>query len=799
VTGCWKKAGKTTPMQSIFLIIRANLRRRKRQNMLVGSCIVLGAMLFATTLSMLSSIDRPYDLMFEELAASHLLIYYDQQQYETSDLRDWLLEQTEVTSVGEATPYFPLSEPILYQGQEVDLMVQLTEYTKNHLIQDQVKIIRGEVQASPSPGEIWIPDHLARNHHISIGDTLDIPLSGAVYPLNVSATVVDPHFASSLFNPTRAWIGPGSLAYYISLSQLHQRVLGVRLKSATDTQLLKDRFQRHFFFEGNLLDYSLFKSVFLSFYQIISFVLLVFSGLAIIAGLFILYSSLTAAIRQDLPLIGIYRAQGLSPGNLILAYTLQYIFLALISLPISMLGSYLLTKVILQSLVRALGLIELPVTLAGPLSISFIGLLLMVAGIAFLGSARLRKIKPVAAINGSISTNALSKINLTGLMMKSWIKTPVFLGIKMLLAHPKRLFYTLMSLIFALFILVFSINISHSFARLGDNKAAWGLEDSDLQIRRNQKAAIPLEHPDLLGSLKKNTRIQAVVPYAYLEASLLNQQNEATQSTSGKVYTAPIDQIGLNNLEGRHPQGAAEIALCILTAKEWEKQTGDSLDLFIEGQRKRFYVSGIYQDVSNMGKGFRLAGTAMQVLNPLFEPDLYAIKLTENQAAAHFKQELQSQFGETVLLELSIEERRGLRSTIGGIRSALLLVSLFFLLILFIVLFNETLMSLQEFRSSFGLLKAIGMVPRQIRLALVSKTLINSGIAILIGLPLTLWLSPYLMSGATRGIGLQTFPYLNQIEGILLAMIGFMLFAVGSVWIASRSLATLVPKDLIND
>lgn len=788
-------------MKSILLIISANLRRRKLQNILIGSCIALGATLFATTLTLLNSMDRPFDQMFDQLHASHLLLFFDPQQQDTKPLVSWFRDQEEVESVSKGTPYYALEEPILFKGTEVDLLVQLMEHQEENLEQDQVRIIQGTPNKYPAPGEIWIPIHLARNHHIQVGDTLGIPLADGLYPMIVSATVVDPHFASSLFNPTRAWVAPGALSYFLSIHQLNKQMVGVRLKSAEDAKVVWSRFNQDHLFEGKVLEYQLFRSVFLSFYQIISFVLLIFSVLAIVAAVFILYITLSAAISADLQLIGVYRAQGLTPKDIIWVYVLQNIILALISLPVGLLGSYFLTKVILRSLVSSLGMVHTGISFLGPLAISFLLLLMLVILIALLGSWRIRKVKPVAAIrmDSSQSHRTISIPRFSPWLMKPWMPVPFYVGLQFLMARPRRLVYTGLSLLFTIFILIFSINISHSFAGLKDNKAAWGLEDADLQVRLNKKIALPLEYQDFLAFLQKDSSIAAVVPYAYCEGSLLAEADKPEQNLNGKVYTGNITDIGLNNLEGRHPVTEAEIALCVLTAKENRKAVGDSLELFIEGQVQRFLVTGVYQDVSNLGKGFRLAGPAMEALYPLFEPEFYALKLRDSRTTEDYKKQLQKQFGETLQIELSVEDRKGIKSTVSGMQSTLTLVALFFLSIVFAVLLNDTLMNLQEFRKSFGLFKTIGMTPFQIRMALVAKAFIISLMALAFGIPLAMIISPMLISGITGGIGLQQFPYWPDAWGTFLAIPGFLVFTGASVWFTSRRVLRVSPKDLINE
>src|SRR6185295_1940513 len=113
---------------------------------------------------------------------------------------------------------------------KIDAIVQLTEFTEDHLQQDKLKIVQGPAQGQPGLNEIWLPNYLALQHGIHTGDTIAIPASGGTYAFKVSATVSDPLFGSGMINPTRAWVRAGTLSFFAPVSQLTNNCLGIRLK-----------------------------------------------------------------------------------------------------------------------------------------------------------------------------------------------------------------------------------------------------------------------------------------------------------------------------------------------------------------------------------------------------------------------------------------------------------------------------------------------------------------------------------------------------------------------------------------
>ena len=783
--------------KSIFLISISYFRRRKGQNLLVGLCITLSALLFATTLSLLQNIHRPFDVMFDQQKASHILLQYHHAEVNTDKIRSWFYKQPEVKAISEAQPFILLNSPVIFQEQELDLSIQLTERIAQANGLDQVIFLAGTPTTYPEVGEIWLPDHLANSHGIELGDTVGIPTPSGLYPLIVSARLVDPHYVSGFFNPTRAWIAPGSLSFMFPISQLNELLLGVLLHNPASVNKLMERFHQQNNYTGHSLEYALFKSVFLSFYQIISLILLVFSLMALIAALFILYTTLSASIDKDLKLIGLYKTTGFTPRNIMQIYLLHYFLLMLFSLPLALLGSYGLMWLIMKLLLDSVGLAAMNISIFGPFVLTVLIFLIVIGLLVAWESRKAAKVKPVQAIR---SDPAIGKhaILLPKEIWKWDSMSVAFLwGMSMLLSNPKRSLFTGMSMILAIFILFFSVHVSHSFASLKDQKAAWGLEDSDLQIKRNEKIALPLEHQSMLTLLKEERQIETLVPFQYVSATLPAKDGQIPQSITGKAYVGEIDALGLYNLSGKHPEATEEIALCMVSARELGKQPGDSIQLIIEGQLKQFLITGIYQDISNLGKGFRISGKAMKNLNPLFKPSFYAIKLSPDTDVSTFQNQLQATYGESMLIEQSVEDRQGVRNIIQAMQAALSLISIFFLVILFAILFNDTQMNIRDYRRSLGVLKTLGMTASQLQIAQVYRFLGLSAICLIIGLPLAYLLSPQIISQLTQNLGLAEFPFLLNQIGNMMIIPGILAFAGTSAWWASRKMSRQWPRHLL--
>lgn len=786
-------------MKSIFLVALANIRRRKKQNLLVGLSIFLSVLLLTTAIGVLSGISKPFDTMFDRLKASHILLYYDQLENDGQKINEWFSKQPEVEFAGKAHPFLMITEPLIYHDEKVDIMVRLTEYAKSQESFDQLLKQEGGSEKIPGWGEVWIPKHLSGKYGIAVGDTLQVPLTNGLYPLIVSAIVIDPHYASGLINPNRLWIAPGMLSFVVPVGKMNEEMQGIRLKDKNDIDKVWARFNHEVNYIGSNLQYSLFKSVFTSVYKIIGLVIIVFSVLAIIISAYIISTLIISSVLADSRLTGILKALGFKPNQIIHIYLIQYLLLMLFFIPTGLLASHFSVKMILKSILKSIGLVNFSFQFWPVFLFSSLFFILLIIFLVWFYSKKAGKVVPANAlrsvsgeVNLSRSGRSL-KIGMDRMPMSLWV------ALKLIIDNPKKSFFSMISLALTVFIFGFSVNISNSFSKITDHKSAWGFDNSDLQITRAKDVILPLEHSSLVDQLKDEEWIAEIIPFSYYELVVPSSNESAPSTLNGKVFEGSPSKAGLVNLSGAHPVGENEISLCVETAKKLSAVVGDSVTMLMENEPKRFFVSGIYQDISNLGEGFRLDETAVQSVNPLFKPDRYALIVTDKTRVDELKTALLKKYGEAIKIELTIDEQLGFLGITKSINASMLLISLFFMGVLIVSVFNDIFLSIWENRTSIGIFKLIGFTPHQLRMIMTWKTGILALVAMLLGFPLVLLLGPRLMGSVTAGFGVVDFPFVVSIPGSLFSMVFLLGAAVLSTLWASASIKQIRTQILVNE
>jgi ABC-type lipoprotein release transport system permease subunit len=205
----------------------------------------------------------------------------------------------------------------------------------------------------------------------------------------------------------------------------------------------------------------------------------------------------------------------------------------------------------------------------------------------------------------------------------------------------------------------------------------------------------------------------------------------------------------------------------------------------------------VYQDVSNMGQGFRLHIKTYSKINPLFQPAIYNIKLKKNVDVKQFENDLQKRLGETIAIDPNIEERIAQMGVIDGIKTALITLSIFFIAIMLLSIGSDIVVTIKENRKTFAVLTSIGWTPKQVRMSMVYKVTVIILLAVSAGTPLAMWLSPLVMSHLTAGVGLVNFPLVFDYIGMAIVFPLTVVWISMCAWWLSKPAAYSMPRVLM--
>ncbi len=784
-------------IRSIVLIGKERFRSNLRQYLQIMGALVMTSFCISLALQLVVVLERPFDMTFETLKASHLLLLLEDNDELGNEISEWFGQQDEIAHVGALQPYYVQSKNILYEGRELDMDIQLTERIVGDTVYDQLKIIKGKPRGHPNIGEIWLPYHFEAMHGIQLGDTLGIPSQGGFYEVEVSGFVVDPHYLSNVFNPTRAWVAPGELSFFLPMQDLKNRSLGIRFRNPESLDTVWKRFGQEFDYSGIDLRHTVFKTAYSGFSKILSVVLLVFGMVLLIISILIIKTTISSNILSDFKQIGVLKSIGYTKNNIIGSYILQSMVWLFIAIPLGLFLSNITMGLIMNSTLQKLGISELTIGTLSPIfstALMMIGLVLVVC---YWISRKAGNAKPTQALR-NLKTPNTAYHNGFRLSLDGGFPLAPWFALRFIRNTLPNSISLILGFLGTFILILFSINLYNSFGSLEKNKTAWGFDESDLVLTRQSSIILPLNHAELMDILKlqKQGSIKRIIPFGSLTAQIIDEEGQK-QQVFGKVYSDHLSKAGLINIKGQHPTGKDEVALCIGTAKHSNKQIGDSIILQIEGFKKAFVVTSIYQDISAFGQGFRLHQSALLPLNPLYEPTSYGLVLEDQVETDSIKEHLLAHLGETVTIEGSIESRKSIVGLLQNMKLGILSISILFTLILLVIIGNDITLQIKQHDLIYAQMKNIGFYSNQLRGIILIRVMLLFAIALVMAIPLGFALGKPFAQVLASGLGIQDFPFYISPSSIALVYLLLFLFVLVLCWFTSKLIAKINPRKLV--
>ncbi len=777
-------------MNSIFLMIGQSLKKRKKQYFFLSLTLFLSTLLFVAALHLRRVTEDPFDDNFQKLKASHLLLFFDAGTDDYDQIKYWYENQPEVMSVSKPVPYTIFDRGFASGGRQIDVVAHLTEYIQQSS-QDSLVVLNPEATKVPRYEEVWLPYHFSKNYGLQLGDTLQFQFATGSHDLVISSFVIDPHFLSGLFNPTRIFMAPGAMAIYQPLDKLGDFMVGVRQKQPLETSGLYSRFLSEIPYSGTKLEYRLFKSAFTGVYSIFSMVLLILSVMVFAIAFLLLHGTLTGQVYEDQRTIGICKALGFTPAEIRTIYLLKLFLICVVVIPLALLAAHLTLNLLFHYINGSTGLnYEVDFAL-NPYLLPGLFIFLLVVIITFYSSYLAGRVSVVQAfqkkpVYGQSRIRRLPLHNLPPAIM---------MGFRFLVNRPLSGLVLFFGFSMLSFLLYFTSGVSSSLQEIKNHKAEWGFLNGDLQVSLEKGVFMPLDHLTFLGLFSQfEPAVEKVYPFSYSNLKIVT--DSFLIEAQGIIYDLDIDETGFDNLYGRHPEYPGEVALGIATASDANARVDDSITVLIEGLQVNMVVCGVYQDVGTFGQGYRLHSSTMETINPLFEPDQFGIALKDPLHTGHFKDELKRFYGDKIKIQESIEQRGAFLSLIDNVRLGVILVSTFFIGIISILIANDINISIHRDRFTLSKLKAIGFTNLQIRYSLLFKYACMVLLGLCTGMLITYSSGKTLMSGLSHNIGLPEFPFSIHLAQLFLIAFAVLLFGGFSSWTGMRIITRIRPTTL---
>lgn len=453
-------------------------------------------------------------------------------------------------------------------------------------------------------GEIYVPNFIftSPENDYHEGGIIRICQDGIEKEFTIKGYSKDALFGSEMVGMTRFLISENDAAMFDGEEASICSAVGVY----TDDAGYRDHFNELGLNSVMSIERSMFKMIYIM-DVLIAAVLLVVSVCLILISMVVLRFIINFTIAEEFREIGVMKAIGIKNVHIRGLYIVKYLAISVIGTSVGLAISFLLSKTMIGPVSQ-----KIVVSSRDNYWINIAAALLAgmsVVWFSYLCTRRIRRFSPIDAIRNGETGERYSRKGVIHLS-RSRFSATLFLSINDILSGMKN--YVSMIIIFILGTLLVIIPVNTINTLCSDDLITmFNMVRSDhiisqeLLFNPNEDNVEKVErHFSEVREMFAENGIDVDVFQEIMFRSNVRKGGKITNSLSfqgmGEVTTDMYVY-----LEGTPPQNIHEVALTYLTAEQIGAEIGDSVEIKVGEDTKKYIVTAINQSMNNMGEGVR--------------------------------------------------------------------------------------------------------------------------------------------------------------------------------------------------
>ena len=708
---------------NIFMIARSNMKKKKNSMILIFILVLISSMFLYTGLNVLTSVNKFLDKRNKELnGADFVMISYKgykdniMETFRENEAYDYSEEEDVVTfySIG--------LKNLTKEGEQENLSFIFSDWNKERSI-SILDIVDKDEQLQEDSA--ILPEYFQLAKGYNIGDEIELETNFRKYNLKVAGFSEDIMFP----NPTnialfKVFVSNDMLKELNNdLDGTPEELYSVKLKENYSSSDFEDEINLNNLkrpedkkIKTNItLNYETMKMGTGIFINIIMAIISVFAIIIVIISAIVIIFSIKTSIQSNMKNIGLLEAIGYTTKELRRATILEYLIITIFGTLAGFLVSIAFSKLINKVVSGTMGLrwqsqFNLPL-----MFYVFLFVIASVLLVVLITSKTLKNITPLVSLRDGIDNHNFKKNYLP--LEKSKLEINSLLGIKEIFHNKKQNIAILIIVIMLSFICSFAMAAYYNFL-VNQNCLInlIGMEKPNIMISFTNNS---------IDNIEKNVKevAQEIEKRSEVKDINLHTSKSVILENNNKVISMKIEIVGDFNklkvntiLQGRKPKYDNEIMVSNVTLKDLDAKLGDTIYLERLGERREFIVVGVYQQISNMGKGAKITEEGMEKLTGKFEGDTLYVYLNKEYDVEKFKRDLSEIYEEEDLVVVNFDDRYDsiLNSFKEGVK-IITIVSVFIaLVVITLILFMFIKIKLLRDRQIFGIYKALGYTSREL-------------------------------------------------------------------------------------
>lgn len=593
-----------------FRILKKDLKRKRTMNLILFLFIIMATAFLTSSLTNLTVTSTAVDHFLKISHAGDMTLFVyatGGEDANVDQLTQWLDTNEDVKSYTSESGIVMTKNNLQHDGGEYkieqSIFVQQVPKEASMVFDEQGEAV------TLNDGEIAVPVYEAKINQIEVGDTISITLGGQTKEFKVATIMKDSVFGSALMGFKRFVVNEND---YQQLEQNYTGRQDYCYNIFTDNlEQLEKSYKQQKLEVGVQFTIDTVKTAY-SMDMLIAAILMIVSICLILISFLILRFTIVYTLQDDYKEIGIMKAIGLKNMGIRGIYLIKYFGMSVVGAVMGcFLGipfSQLMLKEVSTDIIMQKAGASWQICLVGSVLV-----VIMIMGFCFLCTGKLKKISAIDAIRNGSNGERFARKNLIYLH-KSRLSVVWYMAINDILSNLKRYVVLILTFIIGTLIIILPVNAINTLeddslvGQFGQIQSDFYIDTQDMDKYVAQGDIYNFR--DDLHAIEQYYCDNGVEVNVYGENGFTFQVYTEREEDAEVVFgTQGIDSdaVRYQFMEGEVPVLENEVALTERTAEKIHASVGDTVWLTYMGTKYEMIVTGLYETMTNMGNGLRVA------------------------------------------------------------------------------------------------------------------------------------------------------------------------------------------------
>ncbi|MGK5697938.1 ABC transporter permease [Streptomyces sp. URMC 128] len=768
-------------MSAVWRASRAAVKRRRLQTFVIGLVVLCSTTTILLGLGLLTAASAPFDKAFDQQRGAHTVAAFDLTRTSRAQLaqtarrpgveaaagpfgqavldmpNDWLwMSAGSLAVVGRADPEGAVDHIRLLEGRWATAPGEI--------------VVNWPVDGTPGPGQL--------------GTKLRAPGAPAL-------TVVG--FATSMSKSAGAWVSPEQM------TQLHPTTVQMLYRftnAATDQELRTGLTTATAELPAGSLtttqSYLTLKQAFSAQADAYLPFMTLFGVLGLLVSVLIVGNVVSGAVVSGHRHIGVLKSLGFTPNQVVAVYLAMVSVPALIGCAIGTLIGNALAGPILQVAFSGIETGSASIGVSWwPSVVCLVAMPALVVVAALIPAVRAHRLSAAQAITAGSAPRTGRGLRIQRRLSGTRLPRAVSLGLGQPFARPGRSLLTMAAIVLGVTTVTLTTGLTSTMVAYGNAGRSDGAARVEVQAgspTRGRTAETPSDR-------QTERRLRSLPGADQVTARALTKVSIAgyTQPVFANFYRGDTQDLASEIVKGHWPAGAGEAAAGPAFLNQHGLSVGDRVTIHLNG--KQAPVTLVGELMEGNAQALDSNWQTLKQLAPTTQAAEYTIRLARGADAQSYIKAVKA--ADPSLRPALLRSDNTATTTVVGFASV-------FTVLLTVVaalgVFNTVLLNIRERRRDLGMLKSIGMTPRQVTVMTVSSVAALGAVGGLLGIPLGIVAHRLVVDH----VGVVSFPesmkqvwHVPQLAALVLA--GVVIAVLGAL-VPARSAARLtIAKVLHNE